>query len=239
MTLGERQLSLRVSLDDSATFDNFYTSDHHPNLQALAAIRQLLEPADGERFIFLWGSSGCGLSHLLQAACHRASALQLSSQYLPLSELAGFDAHALLDGLEHLDLICLDGVQHVMGQQDWDRALFNLYNRLREQGHCRLLVTANCAPRDLDDSLPDLVSRLGWGTTYRLLPLTDAEKIQALAQRALARGLEIQEDALQFLAARISRDTHQLFALLDYLDEHSLAHQRKLTIPFIKQALGL
>lgn len=233
-----RQLSLNVHLNDDATFDNYFVAPASGNCLALQAVRSLVENGEGDPFVYIWGPEGVGISHLLQAACHAADQRGLRSQYLPLEELAGFAPEQLLDGLEQLDLLCLDGVQHVMGQHGWDHALFHLYNRLRDQRHCRLLVAADCAPRDLGSQLPDLVSRMGWGTAFHLQPLTDDEKMSALKLRAQARGIELGDEVLAFIMHRVSRDMFELFDCLQRLDHLSLAEKRRITIPFVKTAFG-
>ncbi|HSC76855.1 MAG TPA: DnaA regulatory inactivator Hda [Pseudomonadales bacterium] len=233
-----KQLSLNVHLNDDATFDNYFAIENSSNYLALQAVKTLVNDANSEPFVYVWGAEGVGVSHLLQAACHEASKKNLRCQYLPLEELAGFAAAQLLDGLEQLDLLCLDGVQHVMGQQGWDHALFHLYNRLRDNTQCRLLVSADCAPRDLGSGLPDLISRMGWGVAFHLEPLSDEDKMSALKLRAQARGIELSDDVLTFIIHRASRDMVELFDYLQRLDALSLAEKRRVTIPFIKEALG-
>ena len=233
-----RQLSLNVQLNDDATFDNFFVAENSANEQAVKAARALLDAKVQNPFVYVWGPEGVGVSHLLQAACHEASLRGLQSQYLPLEELAGFAPEALLEGLEQLHLLCLDGLQHVMGHTGWDHALFHLYNRLREGGQCRLLVSADCAPRDLGSHLPDLVSRMGWGITFHLQALSDDEKMQALKRRAHARGLDLGDDVVAYILHRSARDMVELFDCLDRLDALSLAEKRRITIPFIKTAFG-
>src|SRR6478735_711907 len=181
-TSSHQQLSLNVHLNDDATFDNYFAIENSSNYLALQAVKSLVSDAT-EPFVYIWGAEGVGVSHLLQAACHAASTHGLRSQYLPLEELAGFAADELLEGLEQLDLLCLDGVQHAMGQAGWDHALFHLYNRVRDT-QCRLLVSADCAPRDLGSGLPDLISRMGWGVAFHLQPLSDEEKMCGLKLRA-------------------------------------------------------
>jgi DnaA family protein len=113
-----------------------------------------------------------------------------------------------------------------------------LYNRLRDKPQCRLLVSADCAPRDLGSRLPDLVSRMGWGVSFHLLPLNDDEKIAALKLRAHARGIVLTDEVLRFIIHRASRDMVELFEHLQQLDTLSLAEKRRITIPFVKEALG-
>lgn len=233
-----RQLALNVLLNDETSFDNFFTSPASPNALVLQALRSWLSFNSSDAFVYLWGASGCGLSHLLQAACHEAERVGRRSQYLPLAEFSTADPHALFEGLEQLDLLCIDDISSVLGNKDWEEALFHLFNRVREHG-CRLLVSAGSAPRDLPCQLPDLASRLAWGTVFRLEVLTDDEKQQALQMRARGLGLELGDEAARFLLNHSGRDTHTLFTILRTLDRVSLAEKRKLSIPLIKEALGL
>ncbi len=237
MVNSPQQLSLGVSLNDDATFENFFAPLGNPNVQVINSLRQQLE-GDGEAFIYLWGAPGCGLTHLLQAACHHAQRLNLSFQYLPLRDLVGYAPAELFIGLEDLDFVCLDCLATIAGRADWELAIFNLYNQLREKGK-KLLVAAEFGPRELALGLEDLRSRLQWGLTYQVQNLNDEDKQSALQMRARARGLELSEEVAQFIVQRLPRDTNQLFLQLSRLDHASLAEQRKLTIPFVKRVLSL
>ena len=232
-----QQLSLGVSLNDDATFDNFYALPGTHNAEIVAAVRHQIETGE-EPFIYLWGESGSGLTHLLQAACHEAQTLGKSFQYFPLRDLVGYAADELFSGLETLDFICLDGLDLVIDRPEWELALFNLFNRLRDAGKL-LLVSAVHGPRELKVNLPDLASRLQWGITFHLHTLNDEEKQHALQFRAKARGLELSDDVATFIIQRLPRDMNELFWQLNRLDHASLAEQRKLTIPFVKKILAL
>ena len=161
------QLPLGIKLRDEATFASYYPG---PNATVLAATRAFasLQSAVPECCLFLWGTEGTGRTHLLQAACHALADEGGLAMYLPLDELAD-EGPLLLEGMESVDLLCLDKLEAVVGRPDWEEALFHLYNRLREQGG-RLLVAAAAAPRALGLKLPDLESRLGWGLVFQLQP---------------------------------------------------------------------
>jgi DnaA family protein len=232
-----QQLSLSVNLNDDATFENFYAPAHTHNAMVVRGLRDQLD-GSGELFIYLWGAPGCGLTHLLQAACHQAQEMGLSVQYLPLRDLVGYAPDDLFTGLEMVDLVCLDCLPTIAGRADWELAIFHLYNRLRDAGKC-LLVAAEHNPRELALSLEDLRSRLQWGLTYQVHSLTDEDKQQALQMRARARGLELGDDVAQYIIQRLPRDTNELFWQLARLDHASLAEQRKLTIPFVKKVLAI
>lgn len=226
-----RQLPLAVQLRDDATLDNFLAP---PAVQPLiAALSRQAEP-DGEAMIFLHGAAGSGKSHLLQASCHLAGAGAL---YLPLAELGDYAPEEVLQGVAALKLVCIDDVHIVLGNADWELALFNLYNRAGQQ-NCRLLLAGNAAPRALAVDLPDLRSRLSWGIVFQLAQADDDAKAGILRFRAARRGLSLSEETASYIVTRAPRAMDQLLDLLAILDQASLAEQRALSIPFVKQALG-
>ncbi|HAU04534.1 MAG TPA: DnaA regulatory inactivator Hda, partial [Pseudoalteromonas shioyasakiensis] len=118
------------------------------------------------------------------------------------------------------------------------KGLFNFFNRFNEPGKY-LVVTADLLPDMLHINLPDLVSRLKWGTTLQIRSMSDDDKAEALVRRAHMRGLELTDECARFLLTRLSRDMRALLDVLDKLDHASMAAQRKLTIPFIKSTLKL
>lgn len=226
------QLALNMQLRDDATLASFLVAPEHEAL--LAALRAQAE-GTGEPAVYLFGAEGSGKSHLLQATCHLAPA---NSSYLPLAELRTLPAADLLSGLEAQGLVCIDDLDHVAGDPVWEEALFHLYNRARDSG-CRLLFGAGASPRQLPLTLPDLRSRLGWGPVFQLSSPDDADKQAILRFRARCRGFEMSVDVARFLVGRAPRGLDALIILLDQLDARSLADQRALTVPFVKQVLGL
>ncbi len=225
------QLPLGLSLREAARFESFFPGQNRELFQEL----QLSAEGKGETLVYIAGADGLGKTHLLQAACHHASGCQRSVAYLPLRQLLDLTP-AVLDGLEQMELVCLDDVHAIAGNGGWERALFDLFNRVRDRGNT-LLVSAGKRPDQSGFELADLVSRLGWGVTYTLKPLDEDDVLKALSCRANARGLELPDDTAQFLLRRFPRDLPSLFALFDTLDAASLVEQRRLTVPFVKSVL--
>lgn len=225
-----QQLTLGIQLRDNATFANFLPGDNHI---LLSALRRLIENPT-EPFIYLWGYAGCGRSHLLQACCHLADAQGCSSIYLSLQ--APRLAPQILEGLENLSLICIDDVNAVAGDMNWEEALFHCYNRAFASGS-RLIITGGAPPKLSNLQLPDLRSRLSAGVVFQVKPLTDEQKREALQLRAKMRGFTLSHEVLQFLLHHYPRNMPLLFSALEKLDQASLTMQRKLTVPFVKQIL--
>jgi len=229
------QLPLGMQVRDDATFANYYPG---ANAAALGYVERLCEPDAGwtESLIYLWGGNGVGRSHLLQAACRRVEQRGEQALYLPLAEGVKHGP-ALLDNLEQYALVCLDDLDAVAGQNEWEEALFHLFNRLRDSGRC-LLLAASASPRGLPVRLADLKSRLTLALVFQLQSLSDEDKLRALQLRASRRGLHLSDEVGRFILTRGERSMSTLFELLERLDEASLQAQRKLTIPFLKETLG-
>jgi DnaA family protein len=227
------QLTLGVGLKDEATFANFFPGNNNQLITSLQNAALGL----GERVIYFYGSGGQGCTHLLQASCHAAHEAKRSAVYIPLQSISDLSPE-IFEGLESLQLICLDDVHCLVKKPAWEEALFHLYNRIQDNGS-RLIVTANVAPKALQAILPDMVSRLAWGMVYQLQPLSDTEKLEVLMMRAERRGMSLNEDVGKFILTHCPRHMSTLFAALDALDKMSLAAQRKLTIPFVKTVLQI
>ncbi len=230
------QLGLSVQLPDDETFTSF------KSVQNQAVVSQLQHFIDdGPQALnrpngfYLFGISCVGKSHLLHACSAYAASVGKSSLCLSLSELRHLSVE-VLDGLEQIDLICLDDLHLIAGDEQWQQAIFDLYNRIVEQNK-RLLITGNQSAQQLGLTLPDLVSRLTWGFTEQVKPLNDEEKITALQYRAQQRGLFLPDDVVKFLLNRLSREMASLIESLDILDKASIREKRKITIPFIKAVL--
>jgi len=227
-----KQLPLKLSLNPNSTFDNFFASAR--NAVVHNTVQQFLVD-DTEHFLYLWSQPGDGVTHLLEAA-QNVLAKTKNCQYLPLKALVDYPPEAITEGLEQLDFICIDDIEVVATQPQWQLALFHLYNQLRDNGK-KLIVGGHMAPRQLAIELQDLKSRLQWGAVLYIEPLSDEEKQHALQSKAESLGMTLNEDVLHFLLTRLERSNAALYQTLALLDRESMAAKRKITIPFVKEVL--
>ncbi len=223
------QLALPLRLDDHAVFASFLPTG---NEALIACLESVANDREGDG-CWIWGARSVGKTHLLQAVCERAGD---RSVYLPLKSLLGAGA-AILDGLENRELVCVDDVERVAGDDAWERALFVLFNAIAA-ARGQLVVAAAMAPRECPVRLPDLASRLSQLPTYHVQALGDTDRAAALRLRAAHRGLDLPEKTARYLLQRSRRDMASLYRLLDTLDREALRAQRRLTIPFVRAVLN-
>lgn len=229
------QLTLPIHQIDDETLDNFYAEN---SLLLLDSLRQNFVQVQ-QPFFFIWGAKSSGKSHLLKAVSNHYLLNQRAASYIPLNKSHYF-APTVLDNVDQLDLICLDDLQVVAGSEEWELALFNVFNVIREQKRkTLLLISADRPPNQLAITLPDLRSRLNWGEVYQLNDLNDDQKRLVLQRNAYQKGIELSDEVANFLLKRLDRDLETLFAHLTHLDQASLQAKRNLTVPFVKEILGL
>ncbi len=219
------QIPLPFGKFDRFNFDLYWPG---PNLQAVSYLQQTIGQSPGNN-IYLWGDHGTGKSHLLQATCTLAASRQKKVVYIPLMEKTQM-APEVLHGMESLDLVCIDDIDEVAGDTQWELALFNLYNRLAALQNT-MIVSARTSPGGLTLHLADLKSRLAAGVTWHLSNLDEKDRLLALQERARLRGFDLSDEVMDYLSRRVARDMHTLFSWLDRLDQATLISKKKADSP--------
>lgn len=222
------QLPLAVKLRDSSVFGSFLAGRNEATVDILRSVRAGEPPT----CVFLHGGPGTGKTHLLQAICAQ---MQSQAVYLPLKDIAVMGPD-MLAGCGEFAYVCIDDIGEIAGDAAWERALFGLHQILDDR-QARLVVSGSAPPAASGIALADLRSRLGGGLVLTLQPLDEAEQIEALRLRAQIRGFELPVETAQYLLRRLPRDMSSLCAFLDQLDEASLAAQRRLTVPFVREVM--
>ncbi len=223
------QLPLAIVIDDTATFDNFFQIPQ--NQEPVSYLRSVLKPELEAAGAYLWGGSGTGKSHLLQAVCHESPTRSL---YLPLGELLNYPPEVVLEACESTPLLVIDDVHLLKGYGVWQEALFHLFNRRRNHGY-PMVYAGQCGPTALVGVLPDLCSRLASLMVYRLPNYDELALGELLAFRGAMRGIKLSPEVIRFIMARVPRTTSAVIALLERIDEVTLVHKRPLTIPLLQE----
>ena len=207
-----------------ATFDDFYMDDL--NLYAKDA---LLNNDD----LFLYGIAGTGKSFLLQSLCNHYTDCKKTSLYIPLNEVKEYES-SFLDSLEELDLICIDEIDSIAKDNNWEVAIFNLINNCLIS-NCRLIFCSRLNPSSLNLNLKDLFSRIKKIDHLELFPIREHNLKDALKFIIEQRSLEIGDSEIDYLMTHSTRSLTNILEIIVELDQQSLKLKRRITIPLIKE----
>ena len=217
-----RQIPLAIGVEPARTFANYLTGANGLAVAHLKALTAQAAP------VYLWGGSGSGKTHLLQALVHRVEAQGTHAGWFSATDPAPWphdEAWALIviDDCDALDA-------------DQQHAAFALFVEAATRG-VPLIGAGRVPPVDLR-LREDLRTRLGWGHVFAILPLGEPEVRAALRREADRRGVFLSDEVMDYLLTRFARDLKHLMAQLDRLDEFSLATKRAITVPLLKQMLA-
>jgi DnaA family protein len=129
-------------------------------------------------------------------------------------------------------VLAIDDIERL--GEDEQGALFNAFN---ERAFDFLLASASAPPAEVPIRR-DLATRLATGLTFRLQPLTDEEKGEALAAHARSRGFDLSAEVRSYLLTHGRRDMGSLMSALDALDRYSLETGRPITVPLLLKAVA-
>ena len=190
---------------------------------------------DGEMQVGLWGTAASGKTHLLNASADFARKRNVSLQIYDGLQLRHCDASDL-DGFDSCDVLAIDNLDAISGNQAWEACFYQVINRCRD-GEYRFLFSMTTRPDELAARLDDFRSRLQWGLLLQLPPTGDAEIRRILRRRADMLGFELSDEVISYLLTHHARDLGEQIDILQRLDGISLTQQRRVTIPLVKQAL--
>ena len=219
-----KQLALDFVSTPPPTLDNFVPGC---NGEVVENITRLVA-GSRERSIYVWGSAGCGRSHLLEGAVASMRRAGHGAIYHACGR------GSAVPDLERCDLVALDDVDRL--DPEGQLSVFHLFNTLRECGGG--LLASGAAPPVQLQLREDLATRLGWGLVFQVHPLSDEDKARALFERAAALGFGLPPAVCDLLLTRGRRDMRSLLALVDALDRYSLETKRPVTAPLARELLG-
>ena len=220
-----RQLPLNFRLRDEATLERFVVGENQELLALLQDKNNLSRP------IYLYGSAGVGKTHLLQGLVRQYA----HGLYLPFAVVSPLQP-VIMEGMMSFELICLDDIDVLAGQDEMELALFGLINQLHEQNK-PFVLSATQRPDQGQYGLKDLVSRLNACAHYQLHEPDDEQKCRFLKQDAKRRGMILSDGVIDWLITRLPRDMASLVDLMNQLDVLTLAEKRQITIPFLRSVL--
>jgi DnaA family protein len=221
------QLVFDLAPAEPPTFASFLPGR---NLEAVASLARFAAGEATTTGVLLWGAPGAGKSHLLRACVAAAEARGAAAAYF-----AGPGALMAVDpeAMGARAIVAVDAID--AADADAQGRLFTLFNALQAAGGH--FVGASRMPLAALALREDLRTRLGWGLVHEVLALADDEKPAALAAYAKRRGFAVPDDVIRYLLSHGRRDMPTLLGALAALDRRSLALQRPVTLPMLREWL--
>lgn len=225
------QIALPLTFDKQFSFDNFRSGqgDFFTN-----NLKSLINH-DGESLVGVWGGQDSGKTHIINASAHYARQQSRLFQLYDGFQLAESDPEPF-DGFANNEMLLIDNLDAVCGHRQWEQKFYQLINACK-RGERQLLFTVSANPQFLNCALPDFQSRLSWGLLLQLPVVVEAEIASILKFRAGLLGIDLSKEVIAYLLTRYSRKLSVQMGILRQLDKMSLSANKRVTVPFIKQAL--
>lgn len=201
------QLSLGLSRPPKPTLDNFVVGK---NEEVLCALDQFLQ-GKGPQFFYLWGSHGCGCTHLIR------SVVSEENERIPTFK-------------EGVTFYAVDDVDTLSETEQEE--LFTLMNCVRAHPESRLLIAGHAPVHELT-LRSDIRSRLSWGLNFELQYLDDESAAKEFVRQARERGIELDKDVQHWIGIHCPRDMRSLRSFLDGIDRYAMEKKRKVTLPLV------
>jgi DnaA family protein len=224
-----KQLTFPWSRPNKSSFENFYIDPKNSPLLSIISNKILSDD------IYIFGIKNSGKTYLLQSLCNFYSKHNRTALFLPIKEIISHGV-GILDSIENSDLICLDGLENIIANEEWETAIFNLINNTLNN-QCRLVFSSSIESGNNVFLLPDLDSRIKKLQSYELYPIDDANLLHALKHIANLSSINLGDREAQYLLTYSKRHISNLVSILEGLDQLSIEMKRRITIPLIKELL--
>ena len=229
------QLIFPFHIDQKASFESFFCSSDNLNLLTRLADIALSKNAHE---LIIHGEEGSGKSFLMQAICNELSSSGKQFAFIPMKKALNMGVE-IFQNLASLDAVCIDDLQLILANENWETALFNLINEC-QQSNCSLILSfGGTQPLKENTQLPDLLSRIKRMEFTTLHAVRDEFFNQAINFVAQQLDINIDQPELEFLLKHQTRKFSLLVENIITLDKQAASLKRKITIPLIKETLSL
>jgi len=229
------QLIFPFQINQKASFENFFCSPD--NAELITRLNDLVVNKNADELI-INGAAGSGKSFLMQAICNELSSSGKQFAFIPMSKAINMGVE-IFQNLASLDAVCIDDLQLILSEGEWEIALFNLINECQQSGCSMILSLGGNQSLEEIAQLPDLLSRIKRMEFMKLQAVQDEFLNQALDFVSQQLDINLEKSELEFLLKHQTREFSLLVDNLIALDKQAASLKRKITIPLIKETLNL
>ncbi len=228
------------------TFDSFVIGSSNRFAHA-AALAVAEAPAQAYNPLFIYGSTGLGKTHLLQAVAQYVAehSSELSVRYMTSEAFVNDFINSLRDkrieGFKQryrgYDVLLIDDVQFFEGKERFQEEFFHTFNSLYEAGS-QIVLSSDRPPRDIATLEERLRSRFEWGLITDIQPPDLETRIAILRKKVKVDGIHVDdEQVLTFIASRVSSNIRELEGALTRVVAFSSLTGRPMTVELAQDVL--
>ena len=244
-TAPERPSREEHRLNPSFTFSNFVNGKANQIARA-AAIQVAENPGTAYNPLFIYGGTGLGKTHLLQAIGTevlkrnpKAKVRYIHAEQFVADVVRAYQ-HKSFDSLKRyyrsLDLFLIDDVQFFVGKSRSQEEFFYTFNALFE-AHKQVAITSDCFPREMTGIEDRLISRFGWGLTVAVEPPELEMRVAILLKKAEIDGVHVDEAVAFFIAKHIRSNVRELEGALKRVIAYARFNNTTVTVASAREAL--
>ena len=197
--------------------------------------------------MFLFGTTGVGKTHLVQAIGLKAKELNpnlrvlyvtarvFESQYT--TAVRNNKTNDFINFYQSIDLLILDDIQEFAGKVGTQNTFYYIFNHLQQHGK-QIIMSSDCRPADMDGFVPRLVSRFKWGVTVEISKPDYSLRRDVLNMRALQDGLSISCDVLDYIASNVTDSVRELEGIMTSLLAYSTVLNSDITIDLASSVIS-
>ena len=245
-TASERAQSQTSSgMNPRNTFDTFVVGSNNQFAHG-AAMAVAKTPAKTYNPFFVYGGSGLGKTHLLQAIGHYVINNQKAARvvYLSSEQFTNEFIDAIQHGTlvkfrkkyRHADMLLIDDIQFLGGKERSQEEFFHTFNTLHD-GHKQIVLSSDRPASEIEKLEQRLVSRFEWGMTAELQPPDIETRIAILKKKAESLNIALDPWVIEFLADRIRNNVRRLEGALMRVASYKSLSDREITREVIENLL--
>lgn len=247
----EREEIESTPLNPKYTFDTFVVGDSNRYLYAAAkAVAE--NPGSGYNPLFIYGGAGLGKTHIMHAIANyvKANNPLMTVVYATCEKFTSdlisnirsgkaYEKEGILfkNRYRNVDVLLIDDIQFLAGKQATQEEFFHTFNELYGQNK-QIVLTADCAPKELSLLSDRLTTRFECGLMAQVLPPDVETKIAILQKKAEAKKFILSLDVALYLAELSDNDVRSLEGMLNKVIFASMLHERPITLSLAKDALA-
>lgn len=196
--------------------------------------------------LLAYGGTGLGKTHLVQAIGNEIKehnpekqVLYVSSEKFANQVIEAFKNNGIQDLANYylqLDVLIIDDVQFLIGKEKTQEIFFHIFNHLHQSGK-QIILTSDCAPKELKGLQERLISRFKWGLSAEITTPDFETRMAIILNKAAKDGIELSKEVVEYLAYSIDTNVRELEGVLISLIAQASLNRREIDLDLAKQAL--